>query len=472
MSCIIILIALILFTYFSWRKPPWGIYAVIFSLPLYFWKFNILNIPFTTTEAMIYILALIFLLKKRQEKKSLFIKEAATSIAKNLRANPLLFFGLVFLFGGAVLATMVSSETRTSAGILKGWFFAPFLFFLIFVSATKEESVARRSLCALALSGAATAFTAIIYWLAPESAGVTYDGRLRAFYLSANHLAMYLAPAVLIIFNFQFSPKKSLWLPTGQAIFNKFSNFKFTKQIYPVFLFFLILFAFYHTYSFGAWLGVFTAIIFVLAVNYWLANKKKSNFIYIAVLLIFLAGIIFSQANADKFKNMINFSYPSISSRAVIWRVAGDILKDNWAFGIGPGVFQNYYLKKQADYLPYPEWAVPQPHNIFLAFWLQTGIMGLIGFLMILGWFFKTGVGILKNQKYGNKVIASFRQSAEAKQSRGLSKTTVCLATICLAIMIYTIIHGLTDTTYWKNDLALIFWLIIGIMFALKQKNS
>lgn len=28
--------------------------------------------------------------------------------------------------------------------------------------------------------------------------------------------------------------------------------------------------------------------------------------------------------------------------------------------------------------------------------------------------------------------------------------------------MIYALVHGLVDTTYWKNDLALMFWLIIG----------
>ena len=28
--------------------------------------------------------------------------------------------------------------------------------------------------------------------------------------------------------------------------------------------------------------------------------------------------------------------------------------------------------------------------------------------------------------------------------------------------MIYILIHGLVDTTYWRNDLAVVFWMIIA----------
>lgn len=478
MPLLIILSVLILFGYLAWRKSLWGVYAVIFSLPLYFWKFNLLSIPFTALEAMIYILALIFLIKTGLIRlahllaktcvlcsiyvyirlaQSLGFSSTCTQINKSYKkqldgsdffrqkfiANPLLFLGIVLFFSGAIIATIISSDMRVSAGILKGWFFAPFIFFLLFIITVKKIDEMRRALSVLAFSGVLVALVAFIYLFVPEYAGVTYDERLRAFYLSANHLAMYLAPALIIVFG--------IWYLASS---NKKNTFDY------LLMFLAILIPFLLTYSYGAWLGVFAAIIFILGADCRLGNKKKSNFIYAAILLVILAGIMFSQANSDKFKNIINFTYPSVSSRAIIWNVAGDILKEHWLLGIGPGTFQDYYMKKQADHPPYPEWAVPQPHNIFLAFWLQTGLLGLIGFLMILVWFFKAGFGILKN----NVLIRS--------DNPRIVIAGIATAVICLAIMMYILVHGLVDTTYWKNDLALIFWLLIGVIYTLKQKQE
>ena len=136
---------------------------------------------------------------------------------------------------------------------------------------------------------------------------------------------------------------------------------------------------------------------------------------------------------------MLDFSYPSIKSRLVIWQSAWEILKDHPLIGIGPGMFQKYYLDYQPRFEPYPEWAVPQPHNIFLAFWLQTGLLGLIGLVWLLAVFFR-----------------------ETKKGLNPGQGSI-LMIILMAAMIYVIVHGLVDTTYWKNDLAIIFWLITAL---------
>jgi len=122
----------------------------------------------------------------------------------------------------------------------------------------------------------------------------------------------------------------------------------------------------------------------------------------------------------------------------MVWSAAGKILADNWLLGIGPGMFQQYYLEYQKYFpVPYLEWAVPQPHNLFLAFWLQAGILGLIGFIWLIINFFRRLFNFFINQKSP-------------------------LALSLMAIMVYILAHGLLDTTYWKNDLSLIFWTIIA----------
>ncbi|MCK4525454.1 MAG: O-antigen ligase family protein, partial [Candidatus Andersenbacteria bacterium] len=139
-----------------------------------------------------------------------------------------------------------------------------------------------------------------------------------------------------------------------------------------------------------------------------------------------------------KFDQIINSgSRSSFHSRLMIWNSAGEIIKDNPLFGIGPGTFQETYLSYAEKFdEPYLEWAVPQPHNVFLAFYLQTGLIGFVGFVLILIWFFNCR-----------------------------NRAMPCFYNIINALMIYILIHGLVDTTYWKNDLALMFWLIIGMMF-------
>ncbi|KKQ00231.1 MAG: hypothetical protein US09_C0017G0018 [Candidatus Moranbacteria bacterium GW2011_GWD1_36_198] len=99
----------------------------------------------------------------------------------------------------------------------------------------------------------------------------------------------------------------------------------------------------------------------------------------------------------------------------------------------------------QKYYPPYLEWAVPQPHNIFLAFWLQTGFLGFIGFLFLLLFTFTTLWQQLKNKK------------------------NTALTAPLLGFFIYSILHGLVDTIYWKNDLAFLFWICLFLVLFLQK---
>jgi O-antigen ligase len=153
-----------------------------------------------------------------------------------------------------------------------------------------------------------------------------------------------------------------------------------------------------------------------------------------------------SEYGSEKWQALTSFEErSSLSSRLMIWRSAGKILEDHWIFGIGLGRFQIMYLEYQRYFTPYLEWAVPEPHNWYFATLFSAGIAGFIGFVILVGRFL-----FLQNT-----VFLLDRQ----KERRFFALITV-------SIMIFYLVYGLTDTPYFKNDLALSFWLLIGLGLA------
>ena len=127
-------------------------------------------------------------------------------------------------------------------------------------------------------------------------------------------------------------------------------------------------------------------------------------------------------------------SRSSLSSRMMIWKASVKMLENNLIFGIGPGNFQKTYLEYQKFYPPYLEWAVPHPNNLYLTFWLSGGILGVVGFLGLVFFWLKDIFVKIKTES--NEILF-----------------------ITLGIMLIILLHGIFDTTYFKNDLAIIFWL-------------
>ena len=315
------------------------------------------------------------------------------------------------------------------------------MFFVVFINVIKKEKHIISALKSWLASGVAVSLISIFYLL---NNNLTFDGRLKAFFLSPNHLAMYIAPALLVILFFLLN---NLSFPRRrESIDRTSSSLKIVQNIKKIlnikYLIFLIIISIplYFTYSYGAFLGISVAIIclFIFRIKFM---RTLQNSIFLVI--IFTA---FISITAVKFDQVINSNErSSFHSRLMIWNASVEIIKDNPFFGIGPGTFQDVYLSYAEKFdEQYLEWAVPQPHNIFLAFYLQAGAIGFIGFILILFWFFN--INLIR------------------KRHSKMSSASSTINIIIVSLMICVLAHGLIDTTYWKNDLALIFWLIIGMM--------
>ena len=371
-----------------------GIYLIIFCLPLYLIRLEIFNIPTTVLELMIYGLFLLWLINKGYK-----------GLLMALKHERLLVWGIVLLIIGVSVATIFSWDLRLSAGILKGWFIDAILFFLMFISIIKKEDI-KNVFNVLICSGFMVSIISLVYLI---QGNFNYQGRLQGIYNSPNFLAMYLALSLI--------SSAVLFLIARSRL----------RRVFLIIVFLILTVVLFFTKSFGALLGIVGALALGLIIYLYNRGKKKEVFGIIALVFIIILIIGFVKIKSIE-------GLKSFDARFVIWKTAIDSFKSYPVTGIGPGTFESYFP-------PYPKWGVPQPHNIFLAFLIQTGLVGFIGFILILIWFFSSC----------GRPAVGWRQ----------------LVVLCL--MAYILIHGLVDTTYWKNDLAMMFWMIIGYAVVIKS---
>lgn len=404
------------------------IYIAIFFLPAYLIRFDIFGMPTNVLEAAISLIFILWIFEKGYQ---------------NVSVDPFKRYVIPFalIFFGFILSILANKNYTEGLGIMKSWLFFPVLFVFLASQAVKKENILN-IFFALYFS---VFFVSVIAIFCLMSGNLTYDGRLQAFFNSPNYLAMYLAPALIV-------------LAQVQSAKCKVQNYSLKFKVFILISGLAIIVAFYFTYSYAAWIAVALSLMAVTIFK----NKKVIKNKTIIMLLLAIILLFAVQANSEKLINLKNYNRSSLDSRMMIWRSAGKMLKENWVFGIGPGNFQDKYLEYQKYYPPYLEWAVPHPHNLYLAFWLYGGIIGLMGFLWLLVLWFKdimsavnphtkiiTAIPVNKYQKKINSNL-SYKDAVDFG---------VGVKFITLGIMAYILIHGLADTTYFKNDLAILFWL-------------
>ena len=298
---------------------------------------------------------------------------------------------------------------------------APILYFFAFTQIVDSSEKLKKLLLNFVYSGAIVSVLAYVWGIAGE--GFTYDFRLSGFFESANYLSLYLGPALLL----------GVYYLLHGGILNK------REELYNIASVTAMVHALFLTQSYAAIISVFGALglyIFVLLIRYKI-GLKKLTIAFVGLVVVF-GVIVGSQWNSRKFQQFLDFENRSSSTvRLEIYEVAVGLISDYPLTGVGPGLFQGYYQTKGPNILEKApmEWNMPHPHNIFFAFWLNAGILGLLALLGIL-------------------LIVHFR----------LTYPIIALWGI--------VIHGLFDTPFWKNDLAMIFWLVVGAILILQTYGS
>ncbi|MEI8103916.1 MAG: O-antigen ligase family protein [Candidatus Moraniibacteriota bacterium] len=295
-------------------------------------------------------------------------------------------------------------------GILKSWFLLPLLFLWVVAPRIQTTSQQKALLGGWLLALSLIASEALLAFILGYE--TTFDHRLHGVFLSPNALALFIFPTpLLLLFFFQ-------------------TTRDFSFRLLLSLLTILNLVVLYLTFSYTVWISLIISL-FVWILFQYPSTRKKISISFLLLISILIA----SQTQQEKITNW--FTSPersSLASRDIIWRASLQMIQDHPIIGIGAGNFQSTYLEYQQFFPPYLEWAVPEPHHIFLAFWLESGLIGLISFLIFLSFVFYT-------------LFLHIRKNP-----------TLIIGFFLLAYFVGISVQGLFDTPFWSLPLAYSFW--------------
>ena len=494
MTVIILLFSILFFCLAYWRLEL-AIQFLIFALPSYLIRFQIGPLPSTLLEVMIWLVFLVWFIANFFELKTniyeSFRRLAGKRTDGRIKINYPFYLEIILLLIISFVAVGVSGFSNSALGIWKAYFFEPILLYIVVLNVfshnvipakagiqkdalgaeqipdprlrgddNKEDSFKLpKLLWPLCLSAMVVALLAIYqkitgnlidnpFWAAAATR------RAVSFFGYPNAIGLYLGPLILLFIG---------WLGYAKFICRAPKKLQLLIALAVTLSFIAIIFS----KSAGALLGVGAGLgVFCL-----LASRRTR--IAVIVLIVF-ASIVCAVSPVVRHQiwNRITLQDFSGTIRRIGWNDSWKMLSDGrLIFGAGLANFQNmikayhqegffisdgtpdFYQRLATDAaLRDRTWQPLEiylyPHNIFLNFWSELGLAGILLFIWIIG-------------KY---IYMSFQNSKFKIQNSNQVNSTRFLSLGLLSAMVVILIHGLVDVPYFKNDLAVMFWLLVALL--------
>ena len=187
-------------------------------------------------------------------------------------------------------------------------------------------------------------------------------------------------------------------------------------------------------------LVAFCAGTFVALLLHKHARKFAIELAIVGVLVMIFAAPI-----RERVAEVVLFQEWSGKVRLVIWQETRQMLTDtSKPLGIGRPLLGVGLGAYPSAILPYHNatWmeVFQYPHNIFLNLWSEVGVLGILAF----GWIVVTWI---KTTTHDRRVWS-------------------------IAVLLAILVHGLVDVPYFKNDLAVMFWMMVLLTTIYEQKKS
>jgi len=410
----------LIYALIAWKKPTLAIYLIILLLPSYLLRFKLFNIPMTFLELMILLLWFISLFTGRLSYRKIY--------------QDYFFLPAIIILVIATIAAFLSPAGVKAWGAWKAYFVEPILFYWLMLSLIKSKRNLEAIFWALGFSAIIISLFAL--WQKFSGYGVPAGflnqaggvDRVVGFFGYPNALGLFLGPIIVLYVGFLN------YNSTISPLFILSSKFRFLLKLLVIILSFLTLFL---AKSEGAMLATIIATWLLL----FTAKKTRVFALFLFVMVIIL--IIYMPNLREFFYIKLFLLDASGGVRRLLWKDSWQLLKNQWMWGGGLAYFQEAIKVYYSGNYP----LVPYPHNFVFNFWSELGILGLLAFIWLGGKF------VYLNIKNIFKIISSYSHQLPFDK---------ILSFVLLLIFLEMIIHGLVDVPYFKNDLSVLFWVIIA----------
>lgn len=222
-----------------------------------------------------------------------------------------------------------------------------------------------------------------------------------------------------------------LVLPVTIALMWKKKNF-FAKLVYGAIALVMGL-ALVLTFSRGCWIGIMVAAAMFIT----FAAGKLWGF---ALLVLPVIPMILPENILNRFASIGDMKDSSTSYRVYIWMGTLLMLKDFWLSGVGPGTeaFTQVY-----PFYSYSAIVAPHSHNLFLQVMVESGILGISAFLIL--------------------ILTFIRKLAAAHQIQGKGgEISVVIVGIGAAVIGF-LVQGLFDNCFYNYRVFMVFWSVLAL---------
>ncbi len=191
------------------------------------------------------------------------------------------------------------------------------------------------------------------------------------------------------------------------------------------------------TFSRGCWIGLLIAAAIFIT---FAAGKLWG----LGIIALPILPAVLPESILNRFASIGDMKDSSTSYRVYIWMGSLAMIRDFWLSGIGMGAEA---FKEVYPFYSYNGIVAPHSHNLFLQILVESGIGGILVFLLVLVFFLK-------------------RMMVGYQLGGGKGKPLSTMITAISAGVCGFLVQGMFDNCFYNYRVLLVFWLVLGIGIA------
>lgn len=229
---------------------------------------------------------------------------------------------------------------------------------------------------------------------------------------------------------------------------------KYKNKFFYTLLFFIHIFALIFSNSRALIVSAVISIGFIL---FFINRKMFYRVAGILILLVLLLTAIPAVYNTIE----LYLRLDTVNQRDYLWQAGAEVISDNLIFGVGPRAFPYYFYSYAPSHifeffnLDIWKYGIPQPHNLFLYYWAENGVLGFISIVAFFVVYFYLSVKTIKNTRnYKHEYFI----------------LALCATAIGFGMLFRSFFEVSGILSYGYITLDLPFWLVASILIFIHQK--